>query len=112
MLQSGSEVTTIPWQPLIALVASRVQRTVLFSTVQFENLAYVLQKVEEKILPQAKGCLPRTTTTFQSESAYCSVHQNVYVFNFGTTWQKSGTRVVLVGRLWMLKVRPFLYFTT
>lgn len=36
----------------------------VFATVQVENLAYVLWKPEEKLLPQAKGCSPLTTTTF------------------------------------------------
>lgn len=44
----------------------------VFATVQVENLAYVLWKPEEKLLPQAKGCLPLTTTTSQCEAACCT----------------------------------------
>lgn len=44
----------------------------VFATVQVENLAYVLWKPAEKLLPQAKGCLPLTTTTSQCEAACCT----------------------------------------
>lgn len=44
----------------------------VFATVQVENLAYVLWKPEEKLLPQAKVCLPLTTTTSQCEAACCT----------------------------------------
>lgn len=49
----------------------------VFATVQVENLAYVLWKPAEKLLPQAKGSSPLTTTTSQSEAACCLLHQNV-----------------------------------